>query len=163
MELYQIYQEFQGDLLRYARSLTHHQDQAEDLVQQCYLKSLDYLDLFEQLHPNQIKSWFFSAVKRLFIDEWRKQRRMVDSPTALEAQLNNLADQQEGKWLEAIAVRVALDKLEEPERRLFLMRYALGYSSLEIGEKLEINPSTVRNQLARAKERFIAHYARLNY
>lgn len=153
MKLYQIYLEFQDDFVRFARSLTHQQASAEDLVQQSYLKALDALELFEQLHPQQIKGWFFTTIKRLYIDEWRQNQRAAEKLEGLGSELN-LLQSCEGSWSEALDVRRALSQLSNGDRTLLLCRYHLGHTSREIGLRMGMPSSTVRNQLAAAKRRF---------
>ncbi len=153
MLLFQIYSAFQNDFLRFAKSLTHDSYMAEDLVQKSYLKALDALELFEHLHPQQVKGWFFTTIKRLFIDDWRQVNLHREK---LEQHFVGLSEMQsyEGAWLETLCVRQALGALTPNERELILLRYEMGYSSGEIGERLQIPASTVRNQLASAKKQF---------
>lgn len=161
MELYQIYEQYQGDFTRFAKSLTHQEASADDLVQQSYLKALDHMELLEVLHPNQVKGWFFSTIKRLYIDEWRSHgRREVHDGDAVVELVSGSVEGIPGdsQWLETVSVRMALEAISPSDRRLLLLKYAHGYSSQEIGQAMGMNPSTVRNQLARAKTAFIAQY-----
>lgn len=161
VELYQIFEQYQGDFLRFAKSLTHQEASAEDLVQQSYLKALDHMELLEVLHPNQVKGWFFSTIKRQFIDHWRAHGRREVHEGAMQEQLDTMIFDGipgDSQWLETVSVRMALEALSPSERRLLVLKYAHGYSSQEIGQAMGINPSTVRNQLARARMAFIAHY-----
>lgn len=161
MELYQIYEQYQGDFTRFAKSLTHQEASAEDLVQQSYLKALDHLELLEVLHPNQVKGWFFSTIKRLYIDEWRShgRREVHDGAAAFEIMSGAVEGVPgDSQWLETVTVRMALEAVTPEQRKLLMLKYAHGYSSQEIGQAMGINPSTVRNQLARAKMAFMAYY-----
>ena len=54
MKLFEIYHQQGEDFLRFAQSLTHHREEAEDLVQQAYLKALGQLELFEVMEAEQI-------------------------------------------------------------------------------------------------------------
>ncbi len=152
MELYAIYERYQRDLIRFATSLTHSKEPAEDLVQQAYLKALDFLVLFENMHPEQIKGWFFTTIKRLFIDSYRRQQRFCDFPE------NELAcDGFEGQLINRLVVQQALDLLSEEHRELVVLRYLSGYSAAKIAQMLHRNPSTIRSSLSVARAQFVKH------
>lgn len=165
MVLYQIYEKFQGDFLRFAKSLTHNVAAAEDLVQQSYLKALEYMDLLEGLMEPQVKSWFFSTIKRLHIDTWRKegQRTQSEDPLDVLSHLQqNTTNDEEGHWVNRVILKQVLSELTDDERTLVLMRFALGLTSQEMSDRLQVNASTLRNQIARARAHFIEVWQRLN-
>ncbi|MCD4714031.1 MAG: RNA polymerase sigma factor [Clostridiales bacterium] len=143
MQLFEIYRNYQSDFARFARSLTNHRESAEDLVQSAYLKSLDQVELFDTMHPEQIKAWFFTTIKRTFIDDYRKQKRIV--------LYDEFAENEAPETLEAdFALKSALEDLPESTRKLVTMRYVMGYNSNEIAEITGTNPSTVRSRLSLA-------------
>ncbi|MCK8059633.1 MULTISPECIES: RNA polymerase sigma factor [unclassified Fusibacter] len=146
MKLYQIYQEHQLDFIRFANSLTHQMTQAEDLVQEAYLKALDQDELFDSLSGQQIKGWFFTTIRNRFIDDRRKQSRLVAFTP--EHSGNHTPD-----FDSATFIQQTLALLNEQERSLVSMRYIQGYNSSEIAEKLSMNPSTVRNKLSQGINR----------
>lgn len=152
MELYAIYERYQRDLIRFATSLTHSKEPAEDLVQQAYLKALDFLELLETMHPEQIKGWFFTTIKRLFIDSYRRQKRFCDMPE------NEMAcDSFEGQLIDKLAVQEALGYLSDEHRELVVLRYLSGYSAAKIAQILHRNPSTIRSSLSVARAHFVKH------
>lgn len=145
MHLYQIYEENRNDFVRYALSLTHHREDAEDLVQQVYVKAIMQSDLMMAMHPMQIKGWLFQSIKNLFIDQYRRNKRMGDYESVPEASYEAHID-------DAIITRDLLDKLPENLRAVVALRYIEGYNSAEIGQMLDINPSTVRSRLSHATQ-----------
>jgi RNA polymerase sigma-70 factor (ECF subfamily) len=151
MQLFDIFHTYQRDFIRFSTSLTHQPDDAQDLVQQAYLKSLDHLELFDQMHPEQIKGWFFTTIKRLFIDNYRKQKHICSEPS-----------KEVGTYdvdpLDALMIKDALELLPMHHRQLIVLRYLHGYSSQEIAENLGQNPSTVRSQLKVARDNLKLHF-----
>lgn len=145
MLLYQIYEENRNDFVRYALSLTRHREDAEDLVQQVYVKAIMQSDLLETMHSAQIKGWLFQSIKNLFIDQYRRSKRMGDYESVPEASYEAHVD-------DAMITRDLLDKLPESLRSVVALRYVQGYNSVEIGTLLEINPSTVRSRLSHATQ-----------
>ncbi|GAB6110181.1 RNA polymerase sigma factor [Fusibacter bizertensis] len=143
MQLYQIYETYQSDLLRYASSLCRHKEDAEDLVQQTYVKALDQYELFDHMHPMQIKGWLLSTIRTTFIDQFRRERRKGVFDEAMEVPYEaNIEDR--------LITSDLLGQLPESLRIVVVLRYLEGYSSVQIGELLSLNPSTVRSRLSQA-------------
>lgn len=151
MNIYEIYQSYQSSLIAFAFSLCRQTEMAEDLVQQAYLKALENDDLLKQLHPMQIKGWFYTTIKRGFIDGYRKQKRLV--------YLDEDFDMADDYKLEDHLLSMDLMKvLEEDLQTLVRLRYLEGYNSKEIGKILKLNPSTVRSKLKKALGLMKKHY-----
>jgi RNA polymerase sigma-70 factor (ECF subfamily) len=145
MQLYRLYEENRNDFVRYALSLTHHKEDAEDLVQGVYVKAIMQSDLLETMHPMQIRGWLYQSIKNQFIDQYRRSKRMGDYETAPDASYEANID-------DAMITRDLLDKLPENLRAVVALRYIQGYNSVEIGQLLDINPSTVRSRLSHATQ-----------
>jgi RNA polymerase sigma factor (sigma-70 family) len=58
-------------LRRYARSLTRSEAQAEDLVHDALVRAYEKQDTYRR--GGDLRSWLFSIVHNLFIDEWRRK------------------------------------------------------------------------------------------
>lgn len=56
-----------------ALRLTHSESEAEDLVQETYLKAFRFFHRFEQ--GTHIKAWLFKIMTNTFINQYRKQQR----------------------------------------------------------------------------------------
>ncbi len=155
MKLFEIYHHQGEDFLRFALSLTRHREEAEDLVQQIYVKALGQLDLFEVMEAEQIKGWFFTAIKNQFIDQYRRSKKHQRIPYD-QQMLENLSEPAgnpslEKKVLERMQVKEILDKLPKDLKTLVIYRYVLGYNTREISEIFAINPSTLRSRFAKVQ------------
>ena len=153
MKLFEIYHHQGEDFFRFALSLTRHREEAEDLVQQAYVKALGQLELFEVMEAEQIKGWFFTAIKNQFIDQYRRSKCFQRVPFN-QQMLETLSDPMgnpslEKKVLERMEVKEVLGKLPKDLKTLVIYRYFLGYNTREISEILGINPSTLRSRLAK--------------
>ena len=143
MKLFEIYYAYQDDFIRYAKSLTHALETAEDLVQNAYLKALEQLEIFESMHPAQVKGWFFSTISHRFIDDIRKNKRLEFSDTFPE-----LGKSFEAQWHFKEALTNILSNFKEAERNLIVMRYIHGLNSSEISERTGLKASTIRSRLS---------------
>ena|GEM_PF-122280 len=154
MNLGTIYKEQGKEYLRFAMSLTGDRKQAEDLVHQSYVKALEQEELFQVMHPEQIKGWFFRTVKNLFIDDYRREKRFSrNSPESAGVSLWITGESTPGpekEVLEKLDIRENLDKLPQDLQSLVVDHYYFGYTIREIGERRSINPSTLRSRLQKA-------------
>ncbi|HSN65660.1 MAG TPA: RNA polymerase sigma factor [Fusibacter sp.] len=143
MQLYEIYEKYQSDLLRYAQSLCRQKEDAEDLVQQAYLKALQSMDSFQGAHPLQVKGWLIRTIKNLYIDTYRRQKRFGDFEEAPEPSYEAYID-------DTLITADLLESLPVHLRTAVILRYLHDYNSQEIGEILGLNASTVRSRLSQA-------------
>lgn len=70
--------EFHFELCRYkeklwsfAMSYTHNADDADDLVQDTFLKAIRYAENFKQ--GTNLKAWLFMILKNTFLNNYRKK------------------------------------------------------------------------------------------
>lgn len=143
MNIYIVYEKYHNDFLSFAKSITKNYDEAFDLVQDAYLAALEREEMFEFMNEYQIKGWFFTTIKNKNIDNIRKKSRLD-----YQFELDIIA--KEDSFEERIAVESLLEKLPRNLRDIVILRYMMNLNSTEIGEKLNIPPSTVRSQLSKA-------------
>ncbi|MCB0064575.1 MAG: RNA polymerase sigma factor [Caldilineaceae bacterium] len=143
MTLDDLYDTYESSLQRYANSLVHDYDRADDLVQETFIRSLGHLPLLATLRPAQCRAWLKRTLKNLFIDEERKRQRQ-------QRLLQELAVEEvisESETFAGVLTPNPLANVPEDVRELFEMRYTLGMNSTEIGESLGIPAATVRSRL----------------
>jgi len=148
---------FLPDCFAFALSLTRRGADAEDLVQDTFVKAQRGFRSF-QIGTNA-KAWLFTILRRLHIDQYRRGRLR---PTPLpEDELIDMGmpppradDDGDLPWdaLPAGAVRAAVDDVPDPFRLPVRLRDLDGLSYREIGEILQIPPGTVMSRLHRGRE-----------
>ncbi len=65
---------YSDQLLRTAIRMTRSHDEAEDLLQETYLKAYRYYDKFEE--GTNLKAWLFRIMKNNFINDYRKRQNL---------------------------------------------------------------------------------------
>ena len=145
-----LYAKFYEELLRYCQALAASRAAAEDLVQETYLRALTHLEDLEDLGERERRAWLYRTARNLHIDRIRRQAREVCGA-------EDAADQTpfEEDWTR-IAVRQMVERLPEPERTLFTLRYFQGYNATELGDLFDLTPSAVRGRLAAARRKLLA-------
>jgi RNA polymerase sigma factor (sigma-70 family) len=140
-------------LYNFARWLAQNQNDAEDLVQETYLKALRSYASFEP--GTNFRAWIFQILKNTFLGSCSKlERRMTlamdseeDLPTTSatpESLLIGLSDIE--------AVRSAIEQLPVIFREVILLSDVEDASYREIAEILSIPIGTVMSRLARARK-----------
>ncbi len=149
--LQDIFIRFSKALYLYALSLTHHPQDAEDLVSETFLKA--YLSYNGK---SDIQYWLFRTLKNLFIDEYRKKKKIVHDEGDL---LENIEDpniplrqlfreqQEQHQWLYSRIYR-----MKPLERDVLLLTMNSGMKDEEIADVLGISVSNLRVIRHRTKE-----------
>jgi len=147
-------------LYGYAVTLTRDQTEAEDLVQETYLRAVR---AFGQLVPNSnLKSWLFVIMRNAWLNQVRHVR---SGPRFIE-----LDNEQEdlARWPDQLArdpyvvylrklerqeIKEAIESLPDIYREIVVLRDIEGFSYQQIATLLGCPAGTVMSRLGRAREK----------
>ena len=146
-------------LYRLARGILRNDSEAEDVVQETYVRAFTHLDSFRG------GSSFGTWLGRIAINEalGRLRRRRARVETSLEPELLNAeiipfpvptaSDPEKTMAQRQIqnVVEQAIDELPEPFRIVFMTRVVEGMNVEETAEILGLKPETVKTRLYRAR------------
>lgn len=163
--------EFLDSLYNTALRLTRNPEDAEDLVQETYLKAFRAEETFEP--GTNLKAWLFRILKNTFISSYRKSslepdtEDFADIEGGLESRLltpSAPTPEQElvGQVLDEDVQR-ALDELAADYRMVVVLADLEGFAYKEIAAILEIPIGTVMSRLYRGRrqlETALLRYAR---
>ena len=146
-----------GSVQAFALSLTRKSADADDLVQETYLKALRAFDSFTR--GTNAKAWLFTIARRLNIDRFRRAR-VRPQPLAEEAVEDTTLAPAAPETLEVEGweqltpgvVRTAIDGVPEPFRMAVVLRDLQGLSYQEIAAVLDVPAGTVMSRLHRGRE-----------
>jgi RNA polymerase sigma factor (sigma-70 family) len=138
-----------------ARWLTRNEHDAEDMVQEAYLRAFKFFNTF---HGVDGRSWLLTIVRNVCYT-WLQQNRAQELTTMFDEETHSVngdtsnpatlvlqsADQQ--------IVRQAVEELPVEFREVVVLRDLEGFSYNEIAEVAKIPLGTVMSRLARARER----------
>jgi RNA polymerase sigma-70 factor (ECF subfamily) len=138
-----------------ARWLTHNDHDAEDVVQEAYLRALHF---FGGFHGTDGRAWLLAIVRNTCYT-WLQQNRPRELTTVFQEELHSPAEgglnpeklvlQSEDKQL----VRRALEELPVESREVLVLRELEGFSYKEIAGIIGVPLGTVMSRLARARDR----------
>ena len=136
-------------LRRFARSLTFHREDADDVVQIAVERALARSEQWEA--GTRLDSWMFRIVKNAWIDEVRSRVRRDQLFVAEEAG-EHVGDDHAGAQQQRMAIEKAMSLLSEDHRMVIGLVLVDGLPYKEAAEVLEIPMGTLTSRLARARE-----------
>lgn len=138
-------------LFRYCHRLTGDADQAEDIAQEAFVR---LLDREVEGTDGGLRVWLFKVATHLIRDRYRvsENRRRLLTANPVEPSSSPDPDRALERNEDIRRVRAALDRLEERDRLMLLMREE-GFSYKEIAEVVEVKASSVGTLLARSQGR----------
>jgi RNA polymerase sigma-70 factor (ECF subfamily) len=150
-------------MYNFALKLTTDPDDANDLLQDTFLKAFKYIDSFEE--GTNAKAWLFRILKNNFINDYRKKvRNPIISeletfenlqPTdsdEFEPDINQNFKTETLQDLMGDEVTLALQSLATDFRIIIILSDLEDFTYEEIGKILNIPIGTVRSRLHRARE-----------
>ena len=139
-----------------ARWLTHDDHDAEDVVQEAYLRAYKYLDRF---NSKDGRPWLLAVVRKTCYT-WLKQRRArppaASFDEAIHSRIDNDARNPEKLLVQKATqqlVREALEELPNKFREVIVLCELEGFSYKAIAAIMHVPPGTVMSRLARARGR----------
>lgn len=135
-------------LRRFARSLTRHVHDADDLVQLALERALARLDSWQP--GSRLDSWMFTIVRNTWLDELRSRSR--------RGEVGPLDEQHEPVAVDAaraedtLAIQQALGRLPEEQRSCLMLVLVEGLSYQEAASALGIPIGTLTSRLARGRD-----------
>lgn len=155
-------------LYNMALRLVFNKEEAEDLVQETYLKAYRFFDSFQK--GTNIKAWLYKILKNTFINKYRKEiatpgeilyedLEAVNSGLAYKQETNStgLADTLESKYADFSGlleddVKQALDSLPAEYREAILLSDVEELSYQDIAEIANVPIGTIKSRLNRGRK-----------
>ena len=171
-ELQKRYAEFEKEAIpfmdavyNFALRMTGDEDDADDLVQETYLKAFRFFDKFEK--GTNCKAWLFRILKNSYINDYRKQTKEPDKVDYEDVQNfyeTIKSDEVESKHYENDAftnllddeISNAISELPEDFRTVIILSDIEGFTYEEISDFVDIPVGTVRSRLHRARKMLYA-------
>ena len=135
-------------LRAFARALTRHREDADDLVQATCEKALGALDSFTA--GSRLDSWMFRIMHNHFVDTRRalRQTRNLDDVPELSGEDGRRVTEAR---LEVAQVQRAIAALPEEQRAVLVLVCVEGLRYREAAEVLDLPIGTVMSRLARSR------------
>lgn len=151
-------------LYRTALSMTKNPGDADDLVQDTYVRAYQFFDQFQG--GTNARAWLFRIMTNLYINRYRRRQREPERVSYDEMEdfflYNRLADAQSAsagtspeaevvRKVQTEAIREAIEHLPEEYRTTVVLADLNEFSYQEISDMLQIPIGTVRSRLSRGR------------
>jgi RNA polymerase sigma-70 factor (ECF subfamily) len=148
-------------LYRLARGIVRNDSEAEDIVQEGYVRAFSHLDGFRG--DSSLATWLSRIVINEALGRMRKKRRSVEVPessrqpeaTIIQFPVNVSNDDPERTMAQRQILNLverATDNLPDVYRTVFVARVIEGLNIDETSELLGVKPETVKTRLHRARQ-----------
>lgn len=149
-----------NSVYNFAYRLCLDEDDANDLVQDTYLKAYRFFDSFEK--GTNAKAWLFRILKNTFINEYRRKSKEPSKVDYQEIEMFYNSDESEEKSVTDLRIDVmqdmigdevanALDSVDVNFRTIIVLCDLEGFTYEEMSKILNIPIGTVRSRLHRAR------------
>ena len=151
-------------LYRSALGMTKNSGDADDLVQETFVRAFQFFDQFQG--GTNARAWLFKILTNLYINSYRKKTREPERVSYDEMEdfylYNRLAHAQQGgaggspeeeivQKVQVEAIREAVENLPDEYRDTVILSDLNDFSYQEIADMLNIPIGTVRSRLSRGR------------
>ena len=145
-----VFQTYYRPLCLYAVHYLHDVDEAEDTVQDCFVRLLEKKTAFFFPSQEKLKSFLYTTVRNACIDKLRHQCPVLQdiSPSDLSGFISD-EEARERSFSEA-ELWTAIERLPDRCREIFLLSKRDGLTYREIAEELSLSEKTVEHQVSKA-------------
>jgi RNA polymerase sigma-70 factor (ECF subfamily) len=147
-------------LYNFAHGLTYNEEDANDLVQETYMKAFRFIDKY--IEGTNAKAWLFKILKNAFINQYRKKSKR---PAKVDYQeIINYHDQEDTAYSGYVDLReeiyqnmmgdevtTAVNSLPIDFRTVILLCDIEGFTYEEISKIIDVPIGTVRSRLHRSR------------
>ena len=157
----ELVRRYENKIFRLALHITQNREDAEDVLQESFLKAYEHLDQF------QGNSKFYTWIVRIAVNQalMKLRRRKTDKSVSLDEQFDTGEDtlvREIAAWDEnpeqqfsreelGEILESAIQSLEPPYRSVFVLRDIEDFSTEETAQSLDLSIPAVKSRLLRAR------------
>ena len=139
-------------LFRFAKRLLDHTEEAEDVVQEVFIKLWNRRDSLDEYRS--VEALAMVSVKNLCLDKIKTKRFPFEKFDNHKGFIENLPEEMIPDHGDLIAgIHQAIKRLPEQQKMIIHLRDIEGHAFEEIAEIMEMNENAIRVALSRARKR----------
>lgn len=143
-----LYTQLHDQLCLYICSRTGYADEAEDILQDVFLRIHANIDSIRDL--NKLEGWIYQVARNCIIDYYRRQRRAVE----LTEDFPQETVEEDDPYASRIPyVRELVNTLPQPYRQAILLTEYEGLTQKEMADQLGISLSGAKSRVQRARQK----------
>lgn len=159
----ELYESYGARLLSLCRRYTADSADAEDLMQDAFVKIFRVIGRFRWTRPGSLYSWMSRVALNLAFDSAKRRRRLARQIVNVETIQGEIQDEPEYEEVASVpleALRSMIEALPEGYRTVFRLYCIDGLSHKEIADLLGIKEKSSSGSLTRARAQLAADIRR---
>ncbi|MBS1965125.1 MAG: RNA polymerase sigma factor [Chloroflexi bacterium SZAS-1] len=149
-----LVERYQLPLFRFLRGLVGSPEQAEDLLQETFLRAFRAIGSLDD--PGLLRGWLYRIAHNLALSALRRRRLISWLPLQPGRPLGVVSHDRTA--IEAAEVSAALARVPLDQRAPLLLHLVAGFSYAEVAVLLGVSEGTVRMRISRGRAAFRAAY-----
>lgn len=149
-----LVERYQVPLFRFLRGLVGSPEQAEDLLQETFLRAFRAIGSLDD--PGLLRGWLYRIAHNLALSALRRRRLISWLPLQPGRPLGVVSHDRTA--IEAAEVSAALARVPLDQRAPLLLHLVAGFSYAEVAVLLGVSEGTVRMRISRGRAAFRAAY-----
>jgi RNA polymerase sigma-70 factor, ECF subfamily len=146
-----IWERYSARLLTFIRSRVDDPAEAEDILQEVFLRIHRNLCCLPQ--PGKLEPWVYQITRNLIIDHYRRRKPGLVIPESLPAEPDLPEDDPQAVL--ALSLNEMVAQLPEKYRQALVLAEYQGLSQKELSERLGISYSGARSRVQRARQKLV--------
>ena len=147
-----IYNTYKKQMYYTANNILKDSHLAEDAVHNAFLRIINNLEKIEDINSYKTKGLIVIIVKNVSIDIYRKNKKERDNTIFID-DLDDINGYDEINKNDLGDLEIAISKLPENYKQVFLLKFSHELTDNEISEILDIKPDNVRKRISRGREK----------
>jgi RNA polymerase sigma-70 factor, ECF subfamily len=148
-DLKPIWEEYASRLLAFIRSRVADEVEAEDLLQEVFLRIHNNLCCLPL--PAKFEPWIYQIARNLIIDHYRRRRELIELPDNLPAEFDFPEEDIEARLAQSL--KEIIDQLPETYRAAVLLSEIEGLNQKQVAERLGITLSGAKSRVQRGRQK----------
>lgn len=152
-----LYEQYEQMLYRAALNILHNRTDAEDAVQDTFVRIINNLDKIRDISCNETGYYLVIMVKNVSKNMQNKKQRHpeIDIDELYDIQADCSVEEETLRKINAEIIREALSELSDDDYEIMFLYLIKEYSPAEISELFGISSNITRQRIFRAKQRLI--------
>ena len=147
-----IYSTYKKQMYYTANNILKDSHLAEDAVHNAFIRIINNLEKIEDINSHTTRGLIVIIVKNVSIDIYRKNKKERDNTIFID-DFDDINGYDEINKNDIGDLEIAISKLPENYKQVFLLKFSHELTDNEISEILDIKPDNVRKRISRGREK----------